>query len=378
MSKYWIGKSEYSSVVVLFAGNGGILIDESESTEFINPKGWTDCWAQSNFTNITADYLRNTKIRVESPGHSRMVQELVFGAGGEWIDGAFEASETDRKFLCITGKGGNLMMTFLLNSESLFAENPHKEIHLPMPPESQLPETNLETPIPDISKPKYMNKCITPQMSDAAISTLENLGYTYHGGELWRPKLTGDLDKVFGEVPGQSHNIKLNSVIAQQAITEAAYRNRELYDYIPSDDAEFKSFKPHEWVTQAVNLALSLRDANIVKPIYTREMQERGELPPVGCKVEIPSGYGIVAINKPDVNGIVIVESTSGESKGEYKRVALSAIKPTPTPQEKLAEQIFQHSGIRARDGGKESASDIAKAILDGEIPGFKYEGGEV
>lgn len=27
------------------------------------------------------------------------------------------------------------------------------------------------------------------QMADAAVKTLENLGYTYHGGEVWKPPL---------------------------------------------------------------------------------------------------------------------------------------------------------------------------------------------
>jgi hypothetical protein len=50
-------------------------------------------------------------------------------------------------------------------------------------------------------------------------------------------------------------------------------------------------------------------------------------LPKDQDEVEFPSGKGKIIVGTPDTKGIIIVKSTDTESYGEYKRVALSAIK---------------------------------------------------
>ena len=74
------------------------------------------------------------------------------------------------------------------------------------------------------------------------------------------------------------------------------------------------------------------------KPIYTKEMDERGELPPVGSEIKYPSGKGVVVINEPDDNGVIVVIENSEGGKS-YKRVALSAI----TPPSSLMYEVARH-----------------------------------
>lgn len=56
-----------------------------------------NCWDKSdsadnheNDKNITAEYLVNTKVKIESEEHSELVQDLVFNAGGSWSSGSVQ------------------------------------------------------------------------------------------------------------------------------------------------------------------------------------------------------------------------------------------------------------------------------------------------
>ena len=76
----------------------------------------------------------------------------------------------------------------------------------------------------------------------------------------------------------------------------------------------------------------------ITIPLPPKEPEPK-EWPQVGEDVSFPSGFGVVAIAKPDSSGVIIIESKNADSKGEYKRVALSAI-TKPTHEETLRNEL--------------------------------------
>lgn len=330
MSKYWIGKSGFSKVAVFFAGDIGFLIDESESSGFVNPKGWIDCWAQSNFTNITADYLRNTKIRIESPEHSRTVQLLArecgynYSVGGPTAVRAFDKS----KWLYFDDEG-------FMSTSQPFKNVEYKEIHLPTLPELQLSEVKepsqkiitdndrLSSTVKDAIKETVGDvlREMVGRESLAAISTLEDLGYTYHGAELWRPPLGECPEHICGEWPQVGDEV---------FVTHKFNGNEE-----SAND-------------------LCGRKALVVNR-FTHDNED-------------------LIVVKNDCSAFVCLILRLCIDKGVI-------IKPQ-TPQEKLAEvlagEISERTNKPIGDGAGEIGNSLAKAILDGEIPGLMYEGGDV
>ena len=69
-------------------------------------------------------------------------------------------------------------------------------------------------------------------------------------------------------------------------------------------------------------------------PEAIKENPETEEWPQVGDEVSFPSGKGILVVDKPDKNGIIIVKSTDVDSIDEYKKVSLNALKKPLTPEE--------------------------------------------
>ena len=67
------------------------------------------------------------------------------------------------------------------------------------------------------------------------------------------------------------------------------------------------------------------------------DCHERGELPPVGAMVSYPTGQGVLLLPPDDV-GIVVVQESEGEIVGQYKRVAMHAIRPLQTERERWVD----------------------------------------
>lgn len=115
-----------------------------------------------------------------------------------------------------------------------------------------------------------------------------------------------------------------------------------------------------------------------VKPVYTKEMHERGELPPVGsefvftyfengdnrCSCFSELNCEVIGHAKLD-NGLSVITFTH-KVKGVGALVfSKTTFLPIPTIKDELVDFVFQNSGIRARDGGNESAKDIVTALLE-------------
>ena len=82
--------------------------------------------------NYTAEDLKNTKIRIESPEHSKYVQELVFALGGDWGLGVNCVWNVNEPFIYIHDLG----LTHGCMDDT-FDKHPFKEIKIPMPEEKK-------------------------------------------------------------------------------------------------------------------------------------------------------------------------------------------------------------------------------------------------
>lgn len=79
-------------------------------------------------TSITADYFRNTKIKILSPEHSKQVQEAVFAVGGRWNGGmGTNVGYEDSPYIYISS---HITMTRSID-DYLFDSHEYKEITFP-------------------------------------------------------------------------------------------------------------------------------------------------------------------------------------------------------------------------------------------------------
>ena len=102
------------------------------------------------------------------------------------------------------------------------------------------------------------------------------------------------------------------------------------------------------------------------KPVYTKEMHKRGELPVVGMELLITFKYGNTFKGKIKyICSYGFVFEREDGKDGFYGSLDIVEFKPLPTIEDELAEFVFQNSGIMSRDGGMESAIDISRALLD-------------
>ena len=96
---------------------------------------------------------------------------------------------------------------------------------------------------------------------------------------------------------------------------------------------------------------LNSGDYEMKKPAYTKEMHERGELPPVGSEVKVSSGSGVVRLDQDEHGFLCILVN------GEYCLISKDAIKPIPTIEDDIAgiihqfcdESTFKDSNIAAK-----------------------------
>lgn len=87
-------------------------------------------------TNITSEYLANTKVEIESVEHSRFVQDIVISNGGKWGDGSKSIKFELSQFIVIDS---NLKMTIKISSHS-FANSENKLVKIPLPPKDPEPK----------------------------------------------------------------------------------------------------------------------------------------------------------------------------------------------------------------------------------------------
>lgn len=275
MSKYWIGKTQKTGrVVVFYGGSKGTLIECNHGGR-INT--YSEDWSPEVFTDITADYLRNTKIRIKSPEHSEFVQKLIFSAGGKWNGGADSVGWTRADYLFVN-RWLRISCRPCIGNDDYFEKHPNKEITLPLPPkEKEMPKLN----------PKQQEQKYKDEFEEVRLAALNSC---------------------------------------------------------------------HTFVD---------------KPTYTKEMCERGELPPVGSEVQIEFNDNWFNVTVEYVGKKYAIAKSK---KGKEFCIKLSGDKwrAKTSPVDELAAEIANASD---NDEVHPSHELIAKAIINGDIDLSKYTG---
>ncbi len=101
-------------------------------------------------TNITREYLADTKVEIESAEHSRFVQDIVISNGGEWGYGSKSIKFELSQFIVIDS---NLKMTIKISSHS-FANSENKLVKIPLPPK----EPDVIDSLPEVEPKKIFTK----------------------------------------------------------------------------------------------------------------------------------------------------------------------------------------------------------------------------
>ena len=112
---------------------------------------------------------------------------------------------------------------------------------------------------------------------------------------------------------------------------------------IPDPLRSFWDYKDNDYLYLMTEMSTQDRCKEITIPIpppMSKENPDTEEWPRLGDEVSFPSGEGILVVDKPDKNGIIIVKSTDEDSIDEYKKVSFNAIKKPLTPEEKLKNEI--------------------------------------
>jgi hypothetical protein len=240
--------------------------------------------------NITAEYLTNTYGRVESKEHAEFIVKLAEVNGFKYVDEWKEGM-----FFCICNdmEKGIILRFF---RETLAKSYGEKLIAIPLPPKEG--EEAVEQ---------------TEAKAAAAMRTVIDLGYTYHGGELWKPPLD---------------DVKCN---------HEQFLNR------CSENAE------------------SAR-----KALWSDYINRSKEWPAVGDEV---------LINNLKCNVIGIDGDAywiKRKKTGTYDIAKREQLKKPPTPEEELRTKL-----ISVMDNSNTAfayADFISKAIINGEIEGLEYK----
>lgn len=78
------------------------------------------------------------------------------------------------------------------------------------------------------------------------------------------------------------------------------------------------------------------KEMSETKPVYTKEMHERGELPPIGSSVQLEDSVGTIEL------GVDVVGLFPVLTRGMYRLVSLEQIKPIPKIEDELVD-ILEH-----------------------------------
>lgn len=255
--------------------------------------------------NITAEYLRNTKVKIDSGEHSELVQNLVFNAGGSWSSGSVQIKNLGAEWHFIDGE------LLISNSYQRDCDKTNMRlITIPLPPKDG--EEAVEQ---------------TEAKAAAAMRTVIDLGYTYHGGELWKPPL-GD--------------VKCNHEQFLNRCSENAESARKALwsDYIN---------RSKEWP--------AVGDEVLYDGSSERLKEIKGEM------VKVIGKYSFDAVNYITVKHY---------DHGVFAMRLGSWIKKPPTPEEELRTKL-----ISVMDNSNTAfayADFISKAIINGEIEGLEYK----
>jgi hypothetical protein len=244
----YIGKSLKTNAVILFYGQAKGAVIEASSSAL---RGVYDgnCINEEVFKNITREYLANTYGKIESKEHAEFIAKLAKANGirvcNTWYKDAFFCFFTDCDNLNV----------LLFSLESTARDSGEKLITIPLPPKTLAPTatpeeefemqqteknngvkvnvTNNTNSVVQIvksddekvisvfindlpnngdnllsageSKSNLEEMVYDANKKNAAIKTLENIGYKFCGGEYWKPPI-GNLPDFIGKTKEEAES----------------------------------------------------------------------------------------------------------------------------------------------------------------------------
>lgn len=252
---------------------------------------------QDNLKGITRKYLTNTYGKCESQEHADFICELAENHDIEVVDKHSKQLAFFEFFI----ESNKLKLGFY-NTEG--ARTLHEKlIRLPLPPkEKVMPEVKEQKPKITLFYKANPDEPFLSETSDIEIAKTEDL------------------------------HIKIIN------------HTNEHVQFIPKDNT-----------LQIGGFKLLNADDTERKPVYTKEMHDRGEKPPVGSLVEVETyGNGVVKLH-PDIHGLLCVLIA-----GEYYLVDKSALKPIQTIEDELVEDIAEYF-----DSGKRHCKALVDELLE-------------
>ena len=158
----YIGKMNDDNGIVLFTKDShGCQLNADAAGWYYEDIGNYDEteWSEVDFTNITKAYLKNKRVKIESPEHSEFVQKLAFRAGYSWGFGGQVVTLTDRPFLIFNDDG------YIRHS----SKSNKKAIQLPMPPEEL---STSEDVVEENWQPVIGEKALAPSDGNGSLTTV--------------------------------------------------------------------------------------------------------------------------------------------------------------------------------------------------------------
>ena len=143
-------------------GDRYLVVREELIYNLISKSWLLEAGGFAELENITREYLANTYGEVESKEHAELIIKLAKSAGFE----VSIYSESKSYFAFVDG-------ALLFIDVPIYDKHNRKLITIPLPPKEHEEDST-----------KQLERKLS-----AAMSTLEQLGYTYHGGELWKPPI---------------------------------------------------------------------------------------------------------------------------------------------------------------------------------------------
>lgn len=311
MNKFpYIAESSQSKVPwLIYSESLAICLGhESHSYKEINKYDLVEFFSK----NITAEYLANTKVKVESEERESFIFDLI----------------DDTDLVCeVSGSYAFIYEHFL--------EDLEREITIPLPPKEATmskvqinvnnntdsivqvtksdDESNIFIHVNDLPKDGGGNMKPTGIVA-AAMRTLIDLKYTYHGGEMWKPPLGNAIEKS-KEWP------QVGEVV--------------IYE---TDD------KP-----------MSHEDCNLGEHCIVDTWKSGDEL-------------SVIAIVSKHGKSMPVVQNKRTQ---EVSTILIELIKKPPTPEEELTQALKNYASSH---GHICEWKYIARSIINGEIEGLEYK----
>lgn len=273
-----------------------------------------------NDTNITLEYLANTKVEIESEEHKEFILKLL--------------NVNDLYFSYLSGTS----FIYISGVENTVVYNP-KEIHIPLPPKEHEEDANIT------------RECLAGSWvkveSESHGSLIQDIAFK--AGYRWRNAGKEKQLCSTGYIAFNEHK----TIISLSPIPLSEHKEITI-PLPPKDD-----------LTAGPGLTLtgSTLDVDLAKKPEPKEWPQVGDEVVTASKLDAT----VIAID----NCEAWVKYKGKPTTKGYGSVSIATLTKPPTPEEELATKITQLENF---DITGQKALVLAKAIINGEIKGLCYK----